>query len=89
MEEKGFNPRKWQIADTRWTEKNGQKHYGSKECLARCAKRFAEQPLRNEQEGIFIRVIGVARAKTKIGLKNLVYNIRRCVTLCRMNRSAA
>lgn len=45
--------------------------------------------LENEQGGMFIRVIGLARATTKIGLMNLVYNLRRCVTLCRMNPSAA
>lgn len=45
--------------------------------------------MENEQGGMFIRVIGLARAKTKIGLMNLVYNIRRCVTLCRMSPSAA
>jgi len=45
--------------------------------------------IENEQGGMFIRVIGLARAKTKIGLMNLVYNIRRCVTLCRMSPSVA
>lgn len=44
--------------------------------------------MENEQGGMFIRVIGLARATTKIGLMNLVYNLRRCVTLCRMNLSA-
>lgn len=45
--------------------------------------------MENEQGGMFIRVIGLARAKTKIGLMNLVYNIRRCATLCRIGLSAA
>ena len=31
-----------------------------------------------------IRTIGIARAKAKIGLQNLAYNIRRLVTLERM-----
>lgn len=39
--------------------------------------------MENEQGGMFIRVIGLARAKAKIGLMNLVYNIRRCVSLSR------
>jgi len=43
----------------------------------------------NEQGGMFVRVIGLARAKTKIGLMNLVYNIRRCASLCRMRTSVA
>ena len=31
-----------------------------------------------------VRTIGIARAKAKIGLQNLAYNIRRLVTLERM-----
>ena len=34
--------------------------------------------------GRIVRTIGIARAKAKIGLQNLVYNIRRLVTLERM-----
>ena len=34
--------------------------------------------------GRIVRTIGIARAKVKIGLQNLVYNIRRLVTLERM-----
>lgn len=45
--------------------------------------------MKNEQGGMFIRVIGLARAKTKIGLMNLVYNIRRCASLCRIAASTA
>jgi IS5 family transposase len=29
--------------------------------------------------GLFVRTIGLARAKVKIGMANLVYNIRRLV----------
>ena len=32
---------------------------------------------------IFIRTIGIARAKTKIGMVNLVYNIKRLIFLNR------
>ena len=35
---------------------------------------FAEQKARM---GLFVRTIGIARAATKIGLANLVYNMRR------------
>lgn len=45
--------------------------------------------MENEQGGMFIRVIGLARAKAKIGLMNLIYNIRRCVSLSRIRPSAA
>jgi len=34
--------------------------------------------------GRIVRTIGIVRAKAKIGLQNLVYNIRRLVTLERM-----
>lgn len=45
--------------------------------------------MKNEQAGMFTRVIGLARTKTKIGLMNLVYNIRRCASLCRKAASTA
>jgi transposase, IS5 family len=45
--------------------------------------------MENEMGGLFLRVIGLARAKTKIGLMNLIYNLKRCVSLCRRGLSAA
>ena len=45
---------------------------------------FAEEKTRM---GLFIRTIGIARATTKIGLANLVYNIKRLISLER--RAAA
>jgi transposase, IS5 family len=33
---------------------------------------------------LFIRTVGIARAKTKIGMANLVYNFRRLVYLDRL-----
>ena len=39
---------------------------------------FAEQKARM---GLFVRPIGIARATTKIGLANLVYNMRRLISL--------
>jgi len=41
---------------------------------------FAEQKDRME---VFIRTVGIARATMKIGMTNLVYNIKRLVFLCR------
>ena len=38
----------------------------------------------NSPGGRIVRTIGIARAKAKIGLQNLAYNIRRQVTLERM-----
>ena len=42
---------------------------------------FAEQ---KHRMGLFIRTIGIARAKVKIGMANLVYNFKRLVFLQRM-----
>lgn len=42
---------------------------------------FAEQ---KDRMGLFIRTIGIARAKTKIGLANLVYNLKRLLFLRRI-----
>jgi len=39
---------------------------------------FAEQKVRM---GLFVRTIGMARATAKIGLANLVYNMRRLIWL--------
>ena len=41
---------------------------------------FAEQKARM---GLFVRTIGIARAKTRIGMVNLAYNMRRLVWLTR------
>lgn len=38
----------------------------------------------NEQGGLLVRTIGMARAKTKVGLMNLTYNMRRFVSLSRI-----
>ena len=45
---------------------------------ARIEHVFAEQKSRM---GLFIRTIGIARARTKIGLANLTYNIKRLIVL--------
>jgi hypothetical protein len=41
---------------------------------------FAEQKARM---GLFVRTIGIGRATTRIGLANLVYNMRRLIWLKR------
>ena len=38
----------------------------------------------NEQGGLYFRVIGLARTATRIGLMNLVYNMRRWVQIDRL-----
>jgi IS5 family transposase len=42
---------------------------------------FAEQ---KDRMGLFIRTVGIARAKVKIGMANLVYNLKRLVFLQRL-----
>ncbi|MFA0813855.1 IS5/IS1182 family transposase, partial [Microbulbifer epialgicus] len=37
--------------------------------------------MENEQGGMFVRTIGLARANVKVGMMNLVYNMRRFVSL--------
>jgi hypothetical protein len=39
--------------------------------------------------GLFIRTVGLARARTKIGLANLVYNFKRLIVLKRREALAA
>ncbi|CAM5617325.1 hypothetical protein ATER59S_05810 [Aquamicrobium terrae] len=39
----------------------------------------------NDMGGTLVRTIGVIRAKAKIGMKNLAYNMRRLVQLRRLN----
>jgi len=39
----------------------------------------------NDRGGMLVRTIGLARAKAKIGMKNLAYNIRRLGQLRRLN----
>ena len=41
----------------------------------------------NEQGGLYFRVIGLARTATKVGLMNLVYNMRRLVQIDRLRAS--
>jgi len=39
----------------------------------------------NDMGGTIVKTIGLVRAKAKIGMKNLAYNIRRSVQLRRLN----
>ena len=45
---------------------------------ARVEHVFAEQ---KDRMGLFVRTIGIARATTKIGMANLIYNIKRLIFL--------
>jgi IS5 family transposase len=54
---------------------------------ARVEHIFGDQ--QNAMGGKFVRTIGMARARAKIGLMNLVYNMRRLVQLERMAATAA
>ncbi len=52
-------------------------------CRARVEHVFGAQS--NDMGGTLVRTIGLVRAKAKIGMKNLVYNIRRLGQLHRLN----
>ena len=39
----------------------------------------------NDMGGTLVRTIGIARARAKIGMKNIAYNMRRLVQLRRIN----
>ena len=41
-------------------------------------------PQSNDMGGTLLRSVGLARAKARIGLKNLAYNMRRLVQLNRL-----
>lgn len=43
----------------------------------------------NDMGGVLVRTIGIARARVKIGMKNLVYNMRRYCQLLRLNSCPA
>jgi hypothetical protein len=46
---------------------------------------FADQ---KSQTGLFVRTVGISRATMRIGLANIVYNMRRLLFLERLNASA-
>ncbi|MFT8355627.1 MAG: hypothetical protein ABF617_13695, partial [Gluconobacter japonicus] len=46
---------------------------------------FADQ---KSQTGLFVRTVGITRATMRIGLANIVYNMRRFLFLERLNASA-
>ncbi|MBS1079755.1 IS5/IS1182 family transposase, partial [Gluconobacter kondonii] len=46
---------------------------------------FADQ---KSQTGLFIRTVGITRATMRIGLANIVYNMRRFLFLERISASA-
>ena len=66
----------------RWTATNAAAHDGAR--LADLIDVFAYQ---KGPMGLLIRTIGMARARVKIGLANLAYNMRRYVWLS--HRTAA
>ena len=43
----------------------------------------------NDMGGVLVRTIGLVRAKAKIGIKNLAYNMRRLCQLSRINPNPA
>lgn len=60
-----------------------QKKANKKRSKVRARVEHVFGSIKNEQGGLFVRTIGLARAKTKVCLINLVYNMRRFITLHR------
>ena len=52
--------------------------------MAATPKIVADRPVGPEPASTWVRTTGTIRARAKIGLQNLVYNIRRLATLERM-----
>ena len=52
---------------------------------SRVERVFADQ---KSQTGLFIRTVGITRPTMRIGLANIVYNMRRFLFLERLNASA-
>jgi hypothetical protein len=83
----GKTPQSWEAnpaknrqkdKDARWTKKHGTNRQKRK-IRARVEHVFGAQ--QTSPGGRLVRTIGIMRAKAKIGLQNLAYNIRRLVTL--------
>lgn len=64
-----------------------QKERNTKKSKVRARVEHIFGSMENEQGGMFVRTIGIARAATKIGFMNLTYNMRRCASLSRMSVS--
>ena len=69
-------------ADTAYRSKSNA---GKSVIRSRVEHVFADQ---KSQTGLFIRTVGITRATMRIGLANIVYNMRRFLFLERLNASA-
>lgn len=64
-----------------------EQHANKKKSKVRVRVEHIFGSITNEQKGLFVRTIGLVRAKMKIGMMNLVYNMRRFVFLRRRGLS--
>lgn len=69
------------------TQKQQAKNKAKSKVRARVEHVFGS--ITNEQDGLHVRVIGILRASTKVGLTNLVYNLRHFTSLRRVATCAA
>lgn len=65
-----------------------QKKANTKKSTVRVRVEHVFGSITNEQGGLYSRVVGLARTTVKIGMMNVVYNMRRFVTLHRISASA-
>ena len=80
IHEKGYR-------DTPLTEEQLKRNQKKSKIRARVEHVFGS--MTNEQNAMHVRVIGFVRAKAKIGLSNLVYNMKRFEVLSRTSASFA
>jgi IS5 family transposase len=66
---------------------DAQKKVNTKKSRIRVRVEHVFGSITNEQGGLYFRVIGLARNAVKIGMMNIVYNMRRFVTLNKINPS--
>ena len=64
------------------------RHRNTKKSKVRVRVEHVFGSMTNEQGGLYFRVIGLARTKSKVGMMNIVYNMRRLVSLNRLSLSA-
>lgn len=69
------------------TQKQQRKNKAKSKVRARVEHVFGS--IKNEQDGLHVRVIGILRASKKVGLTNLAYNLRRFMSLSRIATCAA
>jgi transposase, IS5 family len=89
LKERGFKSRIHRRAARNHPLSNRQKAANTTRSRVRARVEHVFGDQQNAMGGIFVRTIGIARAAVKIGMMNLVYNMRRFVSLERVAAAPA